>query len=499
MFYGLLSFIVFLPLIGGLIILFIPERFKGEIRYSGVAVSSIVFLLSIILLNNYSYTGDFEFVERFDWFPSLGINYNIGIDGISLLLILLTTLLIPLVIWGSIGSIEKGVKGYVFLFLLLETAMLGAFVSLNLFLFYIFWEAMLIPMYFIIGIWGSDRRIYATIKFFLYTLFGSLLMLVAIIYMGLQMKSQFGFISFEYSDFLRLNLEHNVKALLFLAFFISFAIKVPLFPFHTWLPDAHVEAPTGGSVILAAILLKMGTYGIVRFSIPLFPDIFVQYAPFIGVISLIGIIYGALVAMVQADLKKLVAFSSVSHLGFVVLGLSAMNEPGVSGSVLQMINHGLSTGALFFLVGMIYERRHTKLIKEFGGISRIMPVYAGMFLFVSLSSMGVPGTNGFIGEFLIIMGTIKYKVIFGIISASGVILSAVYLLWAVLRVFHGELKNEKNKILQDLNLREISILSIISIFILWVGIYPDFFLSIIKPSVIKVISILNASMFSGGN
>jgi len=352
----------------------------------------------------------------------------------------------------------------------------SAFVALNLFLFYIFWEAMLIPMYFIIGIWGGPRRIYAAVKFFLYTLFGSLLMLVAILYIYFLHMQQFGFYSFDLFDLYRCHLAFGAERLLFLAFGLSFAIKVPMFPFHTWLPDAHVEAPTAGSVILAGVLLKMGTYGFLRFSMPLFPEATAYFYPLIAVLALIGIIYGALVAMVQPDVKKLVAYSSVSHLGFVMLGLAVLNVPGVEGSVLQMVNHGLSTGALFIIVGMIYDRRHTRLISDFGGLSKAMPVYAAFFMIVTLSSIGLPGLNGFVGEFLILLGTFKKSAGLAVLAASGVILAAVYMLWMFQRAMFGPLDKEENKSLKDLNVREIATLVPIVVMIVWIGIYPQTFL-----------------------
>jgi NADH-quinone oxidoreductase subunit M len=383
------------------------------------------------------------------------------------------------------NSIEKGASGFMISLLMLETAMLGVFCALDLFLFFVFWEAMLIPMYLLIGIWGGRRRIYATIKFVLYTMAGSALMLVGILYLYFQNDNSFDLMTlYDKAG----SLTH--QRLLFLGFFIAFAIKVPLFPFHTWLPDAHVEAPTVGSVILAGVLLKMGTYGILRFCIPLFPEGTVAFTPLISTLAVIGIIYGALVAMVQPDLKKLVAYSSVSHLGFVVLGLFALNSQGVQGGIIQMVNHGLSTGALFLLVGMIYERRHTRMIADFGGLAKCMPIFATIFLIVTLSSIGLPGLNGFVGEFMILLGSFisgAFSKVYAVLAAIGVILAAVYMLWMFQRVMFGKLDKPENQSLKDLNLREVIVLLPILLFIVWIGVYPKPFLSRIEKSVNHVL------------
>jgi NADH-quinone oxidoreductase subunit M len=494
----LLATIIFLPAIGGLIILLIPSRFEKVYKIAGIAVSTVVFLLSIPIFLQFSPHAGIQFERNIPWVPELGITFHIGIDGISLLLVLLTTFLTPLVVIGGINSVKKNLREYIALFLFMETFLIGTFSSLNLFLFYIFWEGSLIPMYLIIGIWGGERRIYATIKFFLYTFFGSVLMLAGIIFLYIKHGQQFGFYSFELYSFHQLALTPKEEMLTFLAFFIAFAIKVPIFPFHTWLPDAHTEAPTGGSVVLAALLLKMGTYGIMRFAVPLFPNAFLSLVDLIAVLSLIGIIYGALVAMVQPDFKRLIAFSSVSHMGFVVLGICSMNIQSLTGATLQMINHGLSTGALFFLVGMIYDRRHTRMFSDFGGLGKVMPVYGGLFLTIALSSIGLPGTNGFIGEFLIITGSIKFNKVYGILCASGVIFAAAYMLWAYKKVFHGEIKIEENKNLKDLNPVEIFIISCILIFVLWIGIYPSTFLDKIQPSILNFIDVFKGLKPYGG-
>ncbi|MFQ6114767.1 MAG: NADH-quinone oxidoreductase subunit M, partial [bacterium] len=424
-----------------------------------------------------------QFEEFMPWIPALGVNYHLGIDGISLYMVLLTTFLTPIVILASWRGITKNVKGYMVSMLILETGILGVFVSLDLFLFYVFWEAMLIPMYFIIGIWGAENRIYAAIKFFIYTMVGSLLMLVAILVIYFYHGGLTGDYTFDLLRLQQINFPLGYQTWLFLAFGLSFAIKVPIFPFHTWLPDAHVEAPTGGSVILAGVLLKMGTYGFLRFCLPLFPHAAAQFTPWIFVLGVIGIIYGALVAMVQPDLKKLVAYSSVSHLGFVMLGIFALNNQGIQGGLIQMVNHGLSTGALFLIVGMIYERRHTRLIKDFGGLAKQIPIFTTFFMVVTLSSIGLPGLNGFIGEFLILLGTFLSSKLFAILAATGVILAAVYMLWMFQRVMFGKLDKEENKRLLDLSAREIAVLVPIVVFIVLIGVYPNAFLKKMEPTV----------------
>ena len=392
----------------------------------------------------------YQLPEQYQWLPDFGISYHVGIDGISLLLVVLTTFLTPISILASWESIETRVREFLFFMLTLEAAMIGVFISIDLFLFYVFWDAMLIPMYFLIGVWGYDRRIYAAIKFILYTMAGSVLMLIAILWLAYHHQSDAGIISFDLQNLLRMNIDMGTQIWLFLAFAVAFAIKVPLFPFHTWLPDAHVEAPTAGSVILAGVLLKMGTYGLLRFAFPLFPEAAVFFAPWLALLAVIGIVYGALVAMVQPDMKKLVAYSSVSHLGFVVLGLCALNVNGVQGAVYQMLAHGISTGGLFLLVGMLSDRRHTRLIAEYGGLKAVTPQLVAAFLLVTLASVALPGMNGFIGEFLILIGAFGSTALdgartFTAIAATGVILSAVYMLWMFQRVNYGPLTNPKNQ------------------------------------------------------
>ncbi len=496
--YYLLSLTIFFPLFGAFILLFINREKKKLLRYTALITSIITFLFSLGLFLYFRENQiGFQFVTKIEWIKNLNISYHIGIDGISLLLILLTTFLTPLTILSAWESIKERVKEFLFFFLVLETGMIGVFASLDLFLFYIFWEAMLIPMYFIIGVWGGENRIYAAIKFFLYTMFGSLLMLVAIIALGVYSMDKLGYFTTDYTILKTIapNLAHTAQMLMFFAFALSFAIKVPVFPFHTWLPDAHVEAPTAGSVILAGVLLKMGTYGLLRFCLTLFPQISIELAPFLSVLGIIGIIYGALVSMVQPDMKKLIAYSSVSHLGFVVLGIFAMTVESQQGALIQMINHGLSTGALFLLVGMIYDRRHTRLISEFGGIAKVVPVYSTILLIVSLSSIGLPGLNGFIGEFLILIGTFKSPVLdnhwYAAFAATGVIFAAVYLLWMYQRVVFGKLDNPHNKELTDLKKREIGLLIPILIMIVWIGIYPSTFLSKSDLSIKNILNDVN--------
>lgn len=574
----LLSSIVFLPLIAACIALAFPRGEHTGVRGFALAATLVDFALSLWLWMRFDPKNtSMQLVESVNWVPSLGIHYGVGVDGLAILLIVLTTFLAPIVVLSTYSSVTERSREYTVCLLLLQTGMLGAFVATDLFLFYVFWEAMLIPMYFLIGVWGGRRRIYAALKFFLYTMAGSLLMLVAIIYCVWAVKDQGGltFDSAEIAE--RITRVHlgGAEVWLFLAFALAFAIKVPMFPFHTWLPDAHVEAPTGGSVILAGVLLKLGTFGFLRYALWLFPSAAVTFLPAIGILAVIGIIYGALVAMVQSDLKRLVAYSSVSHLGFVMLGIAGMTVTGVSGGVLQMVNHGISTGALFLLVGVIYERRHTRELDDFGGIAKAMPMFAAVFVFIALSSIGLPGLNGFVGEFLILMGTFqsegvvlrattgevawvgicaaqlaaltgvllvvfklarlaqkgevgrftqvfasvlatfaaaalvapplgsygggvlirpllsltsdtsKFKEIFavlGVVAASGVIFAAVYMLWAVQRVFFGPIKHSENEHLRDLSLRESLVLAPLVVLALVMGVYPQPFLDTINPS-----------------
>jgi NADH-quinone oxidoreductase subunit M len=484
----LLSWIIFLPIAGAVLLLVFPREAKGAIKGFAFLLSLAVFVISLKLLTGFETNAEMQFVKHVPWIPSLGISYKVGVDGISLFLVLLVTFLQPITILSAFGAIKERVKEFYICMLLLETAMIGAFVALDLFLFYVFWELMLIPMYFLIGIWGGQQRIYAAVKFFIYTMVGSLLMLVAILVLAYTYKSQSGVLTFELSKLYWVSMAPKTQWLLFLAFALSFAIKVPMFPFHTWLPDAHVEAPTAGSVILAGVLLKMGGYGFLRFAMPLFPEAALRAMPLIAVLAIIGIIYGACVAMVQKDVKKLVAYSSVSHLGFVMLGLFVLNTQAVEGAIYQMLNHGLSTGALFLLVGVIYERRHTRMIEDFGGITRVMPVFAAVFMLVTLSSIGLPPLNGFIGEFLILLGTFKAKAVYAILAASGVVFGAIYMLWMYQRVFFGEIKHAVNETLKDLTPREIIVFVPILLMIVFMGVYSKPFLSRMEPSVKQLVT-----------
>lgn len=487
---SILSLTTFLPVLGVLLLLFIPKDSKGTLRTVALATTVVTFFVSLPIMFGFQNNAEFQFVEKVPWIAAgpFVMKYYVGVDGISLWLVILTTFIMPIAILSTYTAVEEKVKEYMILLLLLETGMLGAFISLDMFLFYIFWEVMLIPMYFMIGIWGGKNRIYAAVKFFIYTMVGSLLMLVALIYLYFQgMKA--GFTDFGLLQFFNLQLPLETQVWLFLAFALAFAIKVPMFPLHTWLPDAHTEAPTAGSVILAAILLKMGTYGYVRFAIPLFPEAAHKYAPFIATLAVIGIIYAALVAMVQEDVKKLVAYSSVAHLGFVMLGVFAFNTEGITGGMLQMLNHGVSTGALFLIVGFIYERRHTRLITDFGGLSKQMPVFATIFMIVTFSSIGLPGTNGFVGEFLVLIGGFESELRWWtVVASSGVILSAVYMLWMFQRVMFGELDNPKNQKLMDLNSREVAIMIPLIIMIFVMGLYPKPFIDKMEPAVKKLVS-----------
>ncbi|MBM3128160.1 MAG: NADH-quinone oxidoreductase subunit M [Chloroflexi bacterium] len=487
---GFLSVLIVLPLVGALILLFIPRQSERAIRYFALFVAFATFAVSAMLFASFRAAPEMQFVERVAWIPQFGISYYVGVDGLSILLVMLTTFLMIIAIGGSWVGITERVKEYHIFFLLLEAAMLGVFVSLDLFLFYVFWEFTLIPMAFLIGIWGHTRRVYAAIKFILFTMFGSTLMLVAILVLVFANRDVTGALTFALPELLETPVPLGLQPILFGAFALAFAIKVPMFPFHTWLPDAHVEAPTAGSVILAGVLLKMGTYGFVRFNLPLFPEASQQFAPLIIALALIGIIYGAIVSAVQRDIKSLVAFSSVSHLGFVMLGLFAFNAQGMSGGILQMINHGLSTGALFLLVGMLYERRHTRLIADFGGVAKVMPIYAAFLLIVMFSSVGLPGLNGFVGEFLILVGAFRANVWYAVFAATGVVLSAIYLLWMYQRVMNGPLTRDENKSLKDLSPREIALLVALVVFIVWIGVYPRTFLDPMMPSVTSLLTML---------
>jgi NADH-quinone oxidoreductase subunit M len=500
----LLTLVTFLPLATALWLALPVMNQLPDRMWRGIALASSVltFLLSVRLFLAFDPTRPgYQFIEQNQWLPEYGIRYFVGIDGISLLLVVLTTFLMPIVLLASWNDVQRSVKSYVFFMLFLETGMIGAFVSLNLFLFYVFWELMLVPMYFIIGIWGGPRRVYAAVKFFLFTMLGSLLMLVAMLVVYYLHYEQFGVWNLDLAripgrdgaGLLETTIPLSGQAIwwqtqgwLFAAFALAFGIKVPMVPLHTWLPDAHVEAPTAGSVILAGVLLKMGTYGFVRFALPLFPVASVDLAPVIMGLALVGILYGALVAMVQSDIKRLVAYSSVAHLGFVMLGIFSFNMEGLEGGVLQMVNHGLSTGALFLLVGMLYERRHTREIAQFGGIAKPMPVFAAVFGIVVMSSIGLPMLNGFVGEFLILLGAFSASPAFAVPATFGVVLAAAYLLWAYRRIFFGPVDNPENQSLIDLDLREKLIMATILVPIFWIGIYPDTFLRRLDASVLEL-------------
>ncbi|MHC4941463.1 MAG: complex I subunit 4 family protein [Planctomycetota bacterium] len=483
----ILSVLTFLPFFGALVISAIPSVRKGLIEKVALGISLLVFLISLPLFFLYDgAAGTFQFVEEYVWIAEFGIGYRMGVDGIGMILILLTTFISPLLFLSSWGHIASRIKEFNILYLLMMTGMIGVFAAMDLFLFYVFWEVTLIPLYFIIGIWGGPRRIYASIKFFIYTMIGSLLMLIAIIYMMIAASEQMGAPTANFWTLLaQLELPAGTQAWLFLAFGLAFAIKVPLFPFHTWLPDAHVEAPTSGSVVLASVLLKLGTYGFVRFCLPLFPAAVEQFAVPLMIIALVGILYGAFLAWAQNDMKKLVAYSSISHLGFVVLGVFALNDRGVAGGVLQMVNHGLSTGALFLLVGVIYDRRHRRGIDEYGGLGKVMPMYAAIFFIVTLSSIGLPGLNGFVGELLILQGAFESHWLLASLGALGILFGAIYMLSMYGRVFMHKVDKDENKELEDLNKREIAILLPIVIMIFAIGFFPKLFLDKFETSIEK--------------
>lgn len=489
----MLTSLVVIPVVGAVLTLLARRSGDAAVRYLALAVSLVAFGVSLIVWAAFDPTnGGYQLVEQYAWLPDFGVSYHVGIDGITLWLVILTTFLTPIALLCSWESVDERVAEFSFFMLLLEAAMIGVFISLDLFLFYVFWDAMLIPMYFLIGIWGYDRRIYASIKFLLYTMAGSVLMLVAILWLAYYHRVVTGVPSFDLADLIALEVPGDVQLWLFLAFAVAFAIKVPLFPFHTWLPDAHVQAPTAGSVILAGVLLKMGTYGLLRFAFPLFPQAAVTFAPWIATLAVIGVVYGALVAMVQPDMKKLVAYSSVSHLGIVVLGLTGLTVSGVEGAVFQMLAHGISTGGLFLIVGMLSDRRHTRQISEFGGLKAVMPKLVGAFLLVTLASVALPGTNGFIGEFLILLGTftsasLGYARTFAAIAATGVILSAVYMLWMFQRVNYGPVTNDKNRGLRDLSTREWIVIAPICAMAVIMGVVPNVFLKPMEPAVRRTI------------
>jgi NADH-quinone oxidoreductase subunit M len=500
----LLSIVTYTPLVGALILL-LPgfDRRPQAVRWIANLVAFIGFLVSLPLWFWFDKTRDgFQFVERASWIPGIGVQYLFGVDGVTVLLILLTTLLGFIAILSSWSAIHDRVRPYYVFLLLLQTGMIGVFCSLDMFLFYVFWEVMLVPMYFLIGIWGGERRLYAAIKFFLYTLVGSVVMLLGILALYFRSKGMPGFEAtgtFDVTVWYQManGLPLEFQKWVFLAFFLGFAVKVPMFPFHTWLPDAHVQAPTAGSVILAGVLLKMGTYGFLRFSLPMLPQATLWAVPWMAALAIIGIVYAALVTLVQKDMKKLIAYSSVSHLGFVMLGMFALNPLGLEGSVLQMINHGLSTGGLFLLVGVLYERRHTKEISAFGGIAHVMPVYATVTLIIFLASMGLPLLNGFIGEAMILLGAYAANKAWAYWAVSGIVLGAAYLLWLYQRVFWGPVTHEENKTLPDLNARELATLVPLVVLCFWIGVYPKPFLAFLHRPMGQLAAAIQPAKFPG--
>jgi NADH-quinone oxidoreductase subunit M len=484
-----LSLILFTPLAGALFLLFIPKQNEDAIRWIANAFALAGFAISVPLWFWYNpQNADFQFIERAAWIPSVGAEYFLGVDGFSTLLILLTTLFGFIAMLSSWNAITERVKEYYIILLLLQTGMLGAFMSLDFLLFFLFWEVMLVPMYFLIGIWGSANRLYSAIKFFLYTLVGSVIMLLGILALYFYAHSVTGVYSFDVTALHKMNIPYDLQWWVFLAFFLGFAIKVPMFPFHTWLPDAHTDAPTAGSVILAAVLLKMGTYGFIRFSLPILPEASRHFVPMMVTLAIIGIVYGALVALAQKDWKRLVAYSSVSHMALVMLGMFALNPVGLTGSIFQQLNHGVSTGGLFLLVGVVYERRHTREISEYGGLSKVMPVYAAVFLLMTMSSIGLPTLNGFIGEFLILQGVFVANKIWAAFAGSGVVLGAAYMLYLYQRTMFGKIENPKNEKLQDMSLREFATFVPLIILAVWMGLYPTPFLQRLDSSVQHVIA-----------
>ncbi len=491
----LLSLLIFSPVLGMIVLLFLKADQKRAIRWVALITSLLTLGLALAVVANFDPSRpDLQMTVSIPWIEVSGlpIAYHVGVDGLSILLVLLTAILTPVSILSTWTAIEEDVKTFMLFFLMLEVGVMGVFLALDLFLFYVFWEFSLVPMYFLIGVWGSDRRIYAAIKFFLYTMAGSILMLLAILWLGIQ-GGTFSLPQLQAAGGIPL----NIQIWLFLAFGVAFAIKVPMWAFHSWLPDAHTEAPTAGSIILAGVLLKMGAYGFLRFNLSLFPQATVRLAPWVAALAVIGIIYGAIVSFPQPDMKRLVAYSSISHMGFIVLGLFALNTEGLQGAILQMVNHGVSTGALFLLVGLIYERRHTRLMEHFGGLWKVMPIYASITLIVTLSSIGLPGLNGFVGEFTILLGAFHSAVLgspwYAAIGVLGVILAAIYLLTMFQRTFFGEVTEEENTQLKDLNWREIVSLAPLLVLIFWIGLYPKPFFHLIAPTVNHLAATLQAA------
>jgi NADH-quinone oxidoreductase subunit M len=483
-----LTGLIFIPLLGALLVVFQSDD-RATWR-SGFIFSLIPLAISLYLFAMFDpHQAGYQFVAQYQWIPNFGISYHLGMDGISLFLVILTTLLISLsILYSGGGDIETRPREFCFFLLLLETGLLGVLLSVDLFLFYIFWEVMLVPMYFLIGIWGHGRKMYAAFKFVLFTMLSSILMLVAILYLATIGRAHFGHLSFDLPMLYKVPLTPTQARWLFAGFAFAFAVKVPLWPVHTWLPDAHTEAPTAGSVILAGVMLKMGTYGFLRFAIPLFPAVAIEAAPLFMALAIIGIIYGALVAMVQPDLKRLIAYSSVSHLGFVMLGIFALNPQGIEGAIYQMLNHGLSTGGLFLLVGMIYLRRHTREISEFGGLWRSVPVMAAIFMVVMLSSIGLPGLNGFVGEFLIMLGAYLHTELAAVFAVLGIILGALYMLWTYERVMFGPITRAVNETIRDLSAREVAVMTPLIALMLLMGLYPKPLLSRMEPSVMALLN-----------
>lgn len=484
----ILSIVLFTPLVGLLVLLLIPSGNARAIKVWANVASFIGFLVSLPLVFQFDRSRDYQFVEQANWIPSIGASYHLGIDGFALLLVMLTTLLGFLSILSSWSAIENRLKEYYAFFLLLQTGMLGVFMALDFLLFFVFWETVLVPMYFIIGIWGGPRRVYAAIKFMIYTLIGSVLMLLGILMLYYQYYMQFQSYSFDIADLMKMNLASDVQWWVFWAFFLGFAVKVPMWPFHTWLPDAHVEAPTAGSVILASVLLKMGTYGFLRFSLPLLPAAAKQptIVNVMAVLSIIGIVYGALASLMQKDWKKLVAYSSVSHLGFCTLGIFALNPLGIQGSIIQQINHGISTGMLFLIVGVVYERRHTREIAEYGGLMRVMPVFTIVFLIAALSSMGMPPLNGFIGEITILQGAYETSLNWALWGVLGIALGAAYLLWLFQRTMLGDL-SPKNETMRDLSWREIAVFAPLLVWAFWIGLFPSPFFQVLERPAAQIV------------
>src|SRR5712672_101316 len=485
-----LSLILFVPLAGALLLMVVPRQNENAIRWIANVVAFLGFTISIPLWFPSFYdpqVAGFQLIERAPWIPSIGAEYFLGVDGLSTLLILLTTMMGFIAVLSSWSAITERVKEYYIFLLVLQSGMLGAFMALDFMLFFLFWEVMLVPMYFLIGIWGSANRLYSAIKFFLYTLVGSVVMLLGILALYFYNHSLTGVYTFDVTVFHQLSIPFNMQWWIFLSFFLGFAIKVPMFPFHTWLPDAHTDAPTAGSVILAAVLLKMGTYGFLRFSLPILPDASRHFVPMMVLLSIIGIVYGALVALAQKDWKRLVAYSSVSHMAVVMLGMFSLNPVGITGSIIQQLNHGISTGGLFLLVGVVYERRHTREISEYGGLSKVMPVYAAVFLIMTMSSIGLPTLNGFIGELLILQGVFVANKVWAAFAGSGVVLGAAYMLYLYQRTMFGKVENPKNERLLDLSNREFATFAPLLVLAVWMGIYPAPFLRRLETSVEQII------------